>query len=195
MQENPVTLRPLTVDDLPLIERWLSDPRVAEWWSDDPAGELADIENELRTDGATVYRIAQLGERPIGLVFRYRIDDYIEYLDDLAAARVELPPDAWSMDYLLGESDVVGQGFGAAMVRAACDELWASAATASCVLVPVHADNLRSWRALQRSGFARVPGVFEMEPDTAAHDGRHVIYSLRRPTSSSPSHHRGCSRE
>lgn len=181
MQEHSVALRPLTVEDLPLVERWLHDPRVAEWWSDDPVAELADIENELRSGGGTVYRIVQLADRPIGLVFRYRIDDYIDYVHEFAAARIKVPPEAWSMDYLLGEGDVVGQGLGTAMVRAACEDLWSSVPDASCVMVPVHADNQRSWRALQHAGFARVPGVFDMEPDTEAHDGRHVIYTLRRP--------------
>lgn len=180
MGELSVTLRPLHADDLPMINRWLHDPRVAEWWSDDPVGELEDIKKELHLD-STVYRIVELNGTPVGLLFRYRIDDYVEYVHELAAARVELPPGAWSMDYLLGESDAVGKGLGSVMIQTACEELWSSEEDASCVLVPVHADNVRSWRALQRAGFARIPGVFEMEPDTAAHDGRHVIYMMRRP--------------
>lgn len=180
MHDYPVMLRPLTDDDLPLIDLWLHDPRVAEWWSDDPVGEVEDIKSELSSN-STVYRIVEVEDRAVGLLFRYRIDDHIDYVHELAAARVNLPPDAWSMDYLIGDSTVVGRGLGSAMIRAACEELWSSEATASCVLVPVHADNSRSWRALQRAGFARIPGIFEMEPDTAAHDGRHVVYMLRRP--------------
>lgn len=181
MQEPSVSLRPLTDDDLPLAKRWLHDPRVAEWWSDDPAAEFADLRQEHSFGGSTVYRIVQVGARPVGLLLRYRLDDHLDYMHEFAAARVDLPADAWSMDYLLGESDAVGRGVGTAMIRAATEELWATEPTASCVLVAVHADNARSWRALQHAGFARVPGIFEMEPDTAAHDGRHVIYSLRRP--------------
>lgn len=181
MDDQPVRLRPMTVADLPIVERWMRQPRVAEWWSDDPDAEVADIEDELRSGGATVYRIVELDGRPVGLLFRYRLEDYVEYVDELKAAHVDLPANAWSMDYLLGEEDVVGRGVGSAMIRAGCDELWTSDAKASCVMVPVHADNVRSWSALRRVGFTRVGGVFEMEPDTAAHDGRHVVYSMRRP--------------
>lgn len=180
MDEQQLRIRPMTLDDLPLVGRWLHDPRVAEWWSDEPDAELADIERELGSGGTTIYRIVELGDRPIGMVFRYRIDDYVEYVHELAAARVDIPEHAWSMDYLLGEGDTVGRGIGTSMIRAACDELWSSESTATSVMVAVHADNSRSWRALQRAGFERTPGIFEMEPDTAAHDGRHVIYSLRR---------------
>ncbi|WP_153504772.1 GNAT family N-acetyltransferase [Cumulibacter manganitolerans] len=186
MRDRSVGLRPLTLDDLPMVERWMRDPRVAEWWSDDPAGELADIEQEVREDGATVYRIFEVDAKPIGLIFRYRIDDYTDYVETFAAANVDLPPGSWSMDYLIGETDAVGRGLGTAMIRAACDEVWSTDAGASRILVPVHADNTRSWRALQRAGFTRIPGVFVMEPDTAAHDGRHVIYALSRPGGDPP---------
>lgn len=182
MDDRPVRLRPMTLNDLPVVGAWLRKPHVAEWWSDDPTGELADMAAELRAGGPTVYCIVEVGQRPVGLLFRYRIDAYGEYVEELAAAKVDLPERAWSMDYLLGEEDVVGKGVGTAMVRTACADLWASDQRASCLLVPVHADNVRSWRILEKCGFSRLPGIFEMEPDTAAHDGRHVVYSLMRPS-------------
>lgn len=186
MNDQPLRLRPMTLNDLPMVATWMRRPHVAEWWSDDPTGELADMSNELRAGGPTVYCIIELDDRPVGLLFRYRIDAYGEYVEELAAANVDLPERAWSMDYLIGEQDVVGRGVGTAMVRAACEDLWRSDERASCLLVPVHADNVRSWRVLEKCGFTRLPGVFEMEPDTAAHDGRHVVYSLMRPQPLTP---------
>jgi Acetyltransferase (GNAT) domain len=34
---GPVTTRPLTCKDLPLLHRWLSTPHVRDWWRGEPA--------------------------------------------------------------------------------------------------------------------------------------------------------------
>lgn len=171
----------MTVSDLDLVCTWLRAPHVAPFWSHDVDAELADMRSELEEGGATTYRIAIDGGRPYGLVFRYRIHAYPEYADELAAGGVDVPTEAWSMDYLIGETDAVGRGFGAAMLRAACDELWGSEPEAACLVVPVHADNERSWRLLERVGFVRLPGVVELTPDNDSIDGRHVVSRLDRP--------------
>ena len=38
--------RPMTAADLPLIQRWLAQPHVAEWWGD-PAKSLAEISGRM----------------------------------------------------------------------------------------------------------------------------------------------------
>ena len=36
-----VAVRPMSKNDLDLIEGWLREPQVARWWRDPPEGELA----------------------------------------------------------------------------------------------------------------------------------------------------------
>ena len=49
-------------------------------------------------------------------------------------------------------------------------------------LVPVHADNRASWRALERAGFTRV-AEGDLEPDNPQDTRDHVVYRRRRATS------------
>lgn len=178
---NTLHLRPATLADLDTIRRWITDPRVAEWWSDDPEEQLADLRGELTEGGATTYRIARWRETDVGLVFWYAIAAYAEYETELVDAGVAVPVGAWSMDYLIGETAAAGRGVGQAMLRAAYAELFANEPTAQCLVIPVHADNERSWRLLERVGFTRDPDLVELEPDNPAHDQRHVISRLARP--------------
>ncbi len=180
-----VTLRPFTQDDLGLLRTWLTAPHVRAWWGDSPDAQLADTEQELRAGGPSVYRIAELAGRPVGFLFRYAIDAYPEYVDELTAAGLDVPAAAWSVDYLLGEADMLGQRVGTAMLIVACRDLWAAEPDARCVIVPVYADNVRSWRVLQSAGFSRLPGRYEMEPDVPGHDRRHVVSRLDRPPDTS----------
>lgn len=156
-------------------------PEVARWWSDDPLTEAEDIKSELSGEGASTYRIAELDGRPVGLIFGYRIIDYPEYLEELTDAGVEVPVGAWSIDYLVGEADATGRGIGTAMVRAMCQQVWAADPDVERILVAVHAENQPSWRTLERAGFTRLAGVFEMEPDVAEHERQHLVYVLTRP--------------
>lgn len=181
MGTEDLRLRAMELDDLALAEGWMRRPEVARWWSDDPVEQVSDIRAELEGAGASTYRIAEVDGRPVGLIFGYRIVDYPEYLDELTEAGVEIPTGAWSVDYLIGEPDATGRGIGSAMVAAMCQEAWSLDPDAHCILVPVHADNVASWRTLVRAGFAEIPGEVEMEPDVAGHDRRHLVFTLARP--------------
>lgn len=181
MSTGVVTLRSFDTADLPRLRSWLEESHVRAWWGEQSPAFLADLAEELAAGGPSAYRMAELDGRTVGFLFRYPIHAYVEYVVELTQAGLEVPPGAWSMDYLVGEPTVLGHGVAAAMVRVAADELWASEPTATCIIVPVHADNEPSWRALARAGFSRLPGVFEMEPDVATHDRRHVVSQLLRP--------------
>jgi aminoglycoside 6'-N-acetyltransferase len=48
------------------------------------------------------------------------------------------------------------------------------------VIVPVHADNIASWRTLEKAGLTRVAHG-ELDPDNPIDDRRHYIYRVDRP--------------
>lgn len=154
-------LRPLTVDDLALAAEWLARPHVIAGWGDEGEAWCADTRSELEASGQSVYRLAELGGTPVGLIFYYRVHDYAEYVDQLTNAGLEVPVDAWSMDYLVGEPCATGHGTGSRMIWLACDELWRTQPAAATVIVPVHATNERSWRALLKAGSnaSRAPSI------------------------------------
>lgn len=184
MSAGAVELRPLRRDDLPLVGRWLAEPLVHRWWHQDWSPEALEREFGPNLDGRDPGEVllAYAGGAPFGLVQRYAIGSYLEYVEELSPV-LTLPPGALSLDYLVGEPDRRGQGLGTAAVAAAVAGGWVAYPEAPCVLVPVAAGNVASWRTLERAGFTRVAEV-ELEPDNPADPRDHVVYRVDRPASS-----------
>ena len=174
-------LRPLTRDDFALLATWLEQPHVARWWHHETTPEAVERDFGPAVDGAEPSEelVVELDGRAVGLVQWYRFDAYPEYVSEIAAV-VEVPEGATSIDYLLGEPDVVGRGVGRSMIGELVEHVWRADATATCVVVPVHRDNHASWRALVGAGF-RIVGYGELEPDNPADDRSHVVLRLDRP--------------
>lgn len=177
-----IAFRPITRDDFPLIGTWFAEPLVSWWWADDPT--LSAVETEYGpvvagTDPTEVFIVVVNGDAK-GLIQRYRFDDEPSYAQELAPA-VAVPAQAMSIDYLLADAGSRGKGLGTAMVGTFVERLWADHPDCPCLIVPVHADNRASWRALERCGFTRIAEC-ELEPDNPDHTRHHVIYRLDRPT-------------
>ena len=110
-----VGFRAMTRADFPDVVRWQAQPHVARWWSDeaqDVAGAEAHYGPALDGTDPTRMWVVLADDRPVGMVQDYRIGDHPEWA--LLTAR----PDAVGIDYLVGEPDLVGTGFGTAMLRA-----------------------------------------------------------------------------
>jgi aminoglycoside 6'-N-acetyltransferase len=176
---NTWTFRPLARADFPLLAHWLRQPHVARWWADDPSDEALEADYGAVIDGsepAEVFIACRNGVAT-GLVQRYRLDAYPEYLDELAPL-LPVPPGSWSIDYLVGEAASTRRGWGTQMLQAFAQATW-SACDAACIIVPVHADNRASWRVLERLGFARAASG-ELTPDNPADSRRHYVYRRDR---------------
>ena len=175
-----VAFRPLERADLPLLGRWLAEPLVARWWAHDSSPEAVEADFGPVLDGAdpTEVHLACAGDRPFGLCQRYTFADNPQYLDELAPV-YPVPPEALSIDYLIGEPAMRGRGAGAAMIAAFVAEGWLRHPAARDVVVPVSAGNVASWRALERAGFTRV-AAGPLTPDNPIDPPDHVVYRIGR---------------
>ncbi|HEX8386338.1 MAG TPA: GNAT family N-acetyltransferase [Rubricoccaceae bacterium] len=176
------TFRPLSRADFPLLGTWLARPHVARWWADDPSPEGVEEKHGGVVDGtepAEVF-VADLDGRPVGLAQRYRIEAYPDSLAELEAV-LPVPPHAASIDYLVGEPDALGRGLGAEMIGRFTETLWRDYPDAPAVVVPVHAENAASWRALGRAGY-RLVARGPLEPDNPEDTPDHVVYQIDRPS-------------
>lgn len=179
--DGDITWRPVTPDDFLLLGVWLAQPYVARWWNHETSPEAVerDFGPTVRGEEPNEDLLVLLDGRPFGLVQRCRIAAYEEYLTPLAEI-VPVPDDAVSIDYLIGDPELVGRGLGARMIRAVVDDTWTTHPAASCVIVAVSAANTASWRALESAGLARA-AVGEMEPDNPVDDRHHVVHRIDRP--------------
>ncbi len=179
--DGAVTFRLLQRHDFAMLDGWLQTPHVARWWNHE-TGPLA-VERDFgpTVDGGEPAAdfIVQLDGRPVGLLQFCWYADYPDYVEELAPV-IAVPHGAVSIDYLIGEADLVGRGLGRAMIEAFCEQVWADHPAAACVLVPVSSANERSWRALLGAGF-RLVARGELEPDNPIDSPQHEILRLDRP--------------
>ncbi|UGQ12976.1 acetyltransferase [Yinghuangia sp. ASG 101] len=176
-----ITWRRVTEDDFPLLRAWLSRPHVARWWNHETTAEAVarDFGPAARGEEPSEDLLVHLDGVPVALVQRCRIADYPEYVEELAPA-VEVPEGAVSIDYLIGDPDRTGRGLGTRIIRAIVAATWTDHPDASAVIVPVHADNTASRRALEKAGLRWIADA-DMEPDNPADDRRHVVHRIDRP--------------
>jgi aminoglycoside 6'-N-acetyltransferase len=173
-----LTWRPLAAADLPLLARWLAEPRVARWWNHESS--IAAVERDF---GASVRGeepgedlVVLLDGRPIGLLQRSRISDYPDDFTELAAL-VDVPAGAFTLDYLIGEESLRGRGLGSRLIARAVARTWTDHPDATTVIVAVVAANEASWRALEKAGLRRI-GAGPMPPDNAVDDPLHYVYRV-----------------
>ncbi|MEU3263200.1 GNAT family N-acetyltransferase [Streptomyces bacillaris] len=176
-----ITWRRLAEDDFPLLTSWLEQPHVARWWNHETSPEAVerDFGPAVRREEPAEVLLALLDGVPVGLLQYCRLADYPEYVAELAPL-IEVPAEALTIDYLIGDPQLVGQGLGPRMIRSALRSIWHDHPRATCVLVPVVAANRASWRALEKAGLLRVASG-DMEPDNPVDDPAHHLYRIDRP--------------
>lgn len=160
-----VTFRPVTGDDFGLIAHWLAEPHVARWWAHETTPEAVerDFGPTLRGEEPNEDLIALDDGHPLGLCQRSFWHDYPDEVAEFAPFLL-VPPDAMTIDYLVGAPGDVGRGRGSDLVRALADDTLATHPSCGQLLVPVAAGNVASQRVLEKAGFVFVT-VARVEPD------------------------------
>ncbi|MFE9334155.1 GNAT family N-acetyltransferase [Streptomyces sp. NPDC007025] len=173
--------RRLDESDFPLLRAWLAQPHVARWWHHETSPEAVarDFGPAARGEEPSEDWLVLLDGRPLGLVQRCFLADYPDCRAELATV-TEVPERALTLDYLIGEPGLTGRGLGPELIRSALARAWTDHPDATCAVIPVHAANRPSWRALEKAGLHRV-AEGELTPDNPADDRRHVIYRIDRP--------------
>ncbi|MEU2564310.1 GNAT family N-acetyltransferase [Streptomyces longispororuber] len=176
-----ITWRRVTEADFPLLREWLARPHVARWWQQDTSPEAIarDFGPAARGEEPFEDLLVLLDGTPVALVQRSRFADCPEYAAELAA-QVALPDGAVTIDYLIGDAALTGQGLGPRIVRTLVAATWTDHPGATAVVVPVNVANRPSWRALEKAGLRRV-GTADLDPDNPADGRAHYVYRADRP--------------
>lgn len=146
-----VRFRLLRRADFASLALWFAEPHVATWWNPDPSAEGIEAKYGPRIDGAdaaTTMWVPEVDGEAAGLVQHYRHADHPAHD---AAVGIE---DAVGIDFLLSER-FAGRGLGPVVLSAFADLVFELHPDAlRCVATPAQ-ENRRSWRALEKAGFAR----------------------------------------
>lgn len=166
-----IVLRPMTLDDVPLLDHWDRQPHVIAATTDNPDqltafGDLNWSDELALVAPDNQYLIAELNGRPIGAM--QIIDPFTE------ATRYwgRIEPNLRAIDIWIGGADDLGKGYGEAMMRRAFQLCFADPAVIAIVIDPL-ASNLRAHKFYQRLGFVPVgPRTFG--------DDRCLVHRLTR---------------
>jgi aminoglycoside 6'-N-acetyltransferase len=138
----PITLRPATPDDIPLLEQWDGEPVVA---ASDPNDDW-DWPQTLAAVGLENL-MAELDGEPIGFI---QITDLVR---DESRYWGEPQPGFMAIDIWIGEADVRGQGHGRAMMNRAIARCFADPAIHTILIDPI-STNTDAIAFYRRLGFA-----------------------------------------
>lgn len=164
LAEGPVSLRPLADADAPTLLRWLTDPRVLEYWEGPGAVFTpARIREDFFEDEWNASRcIVQYDGQDIGYVQVYQLDGEM-------CGEYQYPqPEglAFGIDQFIGEPELWGRGVGRKFLRLLCGHLFSELGAEAVVLDP-HADNERAVRCYEACGFRKI----KLLPEHEMHGG------------------------
>ena len=144
MAPTPYDFRPMTVEDLPLVRRWLALPHVVEWWGN-PEVQFVLVSGDLDHPAMEQYIVANAGT-PFGYLQSYQLTAW-----NTGFGRQ--PDGTLGIDVFIGTADMIAHGHGSALVRAFAERLLGSG-TPRVVTDPDPA-NARAIRAYEKAGFRK----------------------------------------
>lgn len=154
-----ITLRPATLDDLALLQRWDEAPHVIEsdpnddWGWEMTLGQPRPWREQL---------IAEADGVPIG---------FVEIIDPAADEEHywgDVPPGLRAIDIWIGEADYLNRGHGTVMMRMALDRCFAAPEVSAVIIDPL-VGNAGALRFYQRIGFRPVERRRFGEDDCLVH--------------------------
>lgn len=143
MSGNSYTFRPASMDDLPMLERWLQSPEVVRWWGE-PAAQLALLREDLHEPLMTM-RIVLFMRQPFAFAQDYEVHSWPQ--NHLSG----FPRGTRAIDAFIGQPVFLGRGHGAGFLRALAQRLIAEGAP--LVVIDPDVGNVRAQRAYANAGF------------------------------------------
>ena len=145
----PMTLRPMSSGDMPLLYAWLQREHVRQWWGDERFDTLESVAARylprlLAAEHVTPW-IAMLGATPIGYC-----QSYVVAGDDFWPD--ETDPGARGCDQFIGEGDLLGRGLGTELVCRLVDTIFRDPTVTKIQADPAP-DNARAIRCYEKAGF------------------------------------------
>ena len=153
----------LTVDDLPLMLKWLNSAFVGKWYG---KGEYTyrDIKakyvSRISGESPTNCYLIHYAKQPIGFIQTYRIVDYPDYNQF-----VQSGGETAGVDMFLGEDEYAYQGLGtAALFRFLKEIVFKKDRISSCVMGP-DPENKAAIRAYKKLGFQYYKTIHQPDGD------------------------------
>jgi RimJ/RimL family protein N-acetyltransferase len=164
------SFRLLEEQDLPMMQAWLQQPHVAEWWGEPSTLEEVEAEFLPIIDGrsSTKAYIASINTQPVGF-----IQSYVVLGSGGGWWEDETDPGARGIDQFLADAALLNRGLGTAMIAAFVDRLFEDPRVTKVQTDP-SPRNRRAIRCYCKVGFKEVGAV-------TTPDGPAVLMLYERP--------------
>jgi aminoglycoside 6'-N-acetyltransferase len=143
MAPDGYVFRPMSVEDLPTVRRWLAVPHVRQWWGD-PEKQFGLVSEDMDHPSMQQFIVAASG-RPFAYLQCY---DPAAWPDNGFGIQ---PDGARGIDQFIGEPDMVGRGHGSALIRAFVADVLQRGTPR--VITDPDPQNARAIRAYKKAGF------------------------------------------
>ncbi|MDW9546825.1 GNAT family N-acetyltransferase [Sinorhizobium meliloti] len=137
---NRYSFRKATVDDLPLLIAWQSNPHVRAWWGSDESYDAADL-----ADPRVARWIVSTAERPFAFMQDYTVHGWEDH------HFAKLPRGSRGIDQYIGDPEMIGLGHGSAFIGARMRALFD--AGVPVIATDPHPANERAIAVYKKLGF------------------------------------------
>lgn len=107
MAGEQYSFRKVTMDDLPLLTAWQSNPHVRAWWDSDASYDAARL-----ADARVARWIVSTAERPFAFMQDYTVHGWEDH------HFAKLPMGSRGIDQYIGDPEMIGVGHGSAFIGA-----------------------------------------------------------------------------
>lgn len=163
INNKEIVLRKLKQTDKTLLQKWLTDKRVLNYWEGQSAifdPERIKSDFYTKKEGLTRAIIEHNG-KAIGYCQMYPLDKESQKEYNYQSSKDIV----YGVDQFIGEPDYWGQGIGTAFMKLLLDYL-INIKNAETVILDPHTDNLRAIRCYEKAGFK----IIKLLPKHEMHD-------------------------
>lgn len=170
-----ISFRKLSLDDLPLLHKWLNFPHVHEWYDKDKENSMEDVtkrySHKILGEKPTDCYFALFDDKPFAYIQTYRVNDWPQFGDHLWYDDATA-----SIDLFIAEKELLGKGLGKQLIRAFLEQVVFSTSSKihTCVIGPEPL-NKRAIHVYESVGFTYVKRV-----QIPGEDEETYIMELRR---------------
>jgi RimJ/RimL family protein N-acetyltransferase len=153
-----ISFRKLKSEDLPLMQRWLNEPHVHEWYDKDKDNTIEGVtkryDPKIVGKEPTDCYLVLYENVPVGYIQTYKVNDWPEFGD-----YVGYDNHTASIDVFIGERSFLGRGLGSLILRKFLKEIvFLKEEITTCIIGP-EPKNVRAIKAYEKAGFKYVKTV------------------------------------
>jgi RimJ/RimL family protein N-acetyltransferase len=154
----PITFKPLTAGDLPLLFTWFNQPYIEQLWKEPKEWPVFEKKYQKKLQEETTFRfIAFLDDQPFAYIHYYYVNDN----DRANFPGIPLPGLVTGMDLFIAKPELLGKGLGMRLIREFIQFIKHREPECRSIIIDLSPENQRAINCYQKIGFVPL-GLFQV---------------------------------